>query len=68
MLQAPPTILEQVTAISGFIIRFGMSSAWQVVENSFFAGAAMRFMAHRGDDFNGCLTASCGRRCRGAIR
>jgi hypothetical protein len=34
MLQAPPTILEQVMAIRGFIIQFPMSSLWHV-DNSF---------------------------------
>lgn len=36
MLQAPPTILEQVMAIRGFIIQFPMSSLFHVGENSFF--------------------------------
>jgi len=36
MLQAPPTILEQVMAIRGFIIQFPMSSLWHVGDNSFF--------------------------------
>ena len=34
MLQAPPTILEQVMAIRGFIIQYPMSSLWHV-DNSF---------------------------------
>jgi hypothetical protein len=32
-----------------------MSPLWRVGDKSFFAGAAVGFMAHRGDDFNGCL-------------
>jgi hypothetical protein len=61
LLQAPPTTLEQVMAIRGFIILFPMSPLWHVGDRSFFADAAVEFMAHRGDDFNGCLPMFYGR-------
>jgi hypothetical protein len=51
-------------AIRGFIIRFPMFPLWRVGDKSFVADAAVGFMAHRGDDFNGCLPALDGRRGR----